>query len=308
MSLPPDTRPPAPLPADLPPLTQWPDVSAAAAEAVRRFTTPPPITRRITDPGQRPLMPKFMPVGGVHHDVLGREGRVAYWSWGHADWPLVVCLHGWGGRGTMWSSLASALLDAQHRVVVMDAPAHGASDGDRASMPAFRNALLRVLDASGTPHALIGHSLGGLAVLAAIASRANAGVTPLPMAVSIGAPSSVDRPMARFLRRHEASDAVHAEMIALLERRWHFRWRDMDTTSLAAQADAGGGAPLLVVHAADDAQVPLIESEGLVNDWPRAERWLAPDGSGHVKVLREPTVVQRIVAYVRGHSGVSAGS
>lgn len=308
MPLPPDTRPPAPLPPELPALSQWTDVSEAAAEAVRRFTTPPAITRRITDPLQRPLMPKFMPVGGVHHDVLGSEGRVAYWSWGDADWPLVVCLHGWGGRGTQWALLASALLDVQHRVVVMDAPAHGASDGDRASMPGFRNALLRVLDSAGTPHALVGHSLGGLAVLAAIASRANAGVSPLPMAVSIGAPSSVDRPMARFLRRHEASEAVQAEMIAQLERRWHFRWRDMGTTSLAAQADAAGGAPLLVVHAADDAQVPLIESEGLVNDWPRAERWLAPEGSGHVKILREPSVIQRIVDYVRGHAGISAGS
>jgi hypothetical protein len=35
----------APLPADLPPLTAWSDVHQAAAEAVRRFTTPPPITR-----------------------------------------------------------------------------------------------------------------------------------------------------------------------------------------------------------------------------------------------------------------------
>ena len=307
MPLPPDTRPPAPLPDDLPPLTHWASVSDAAAEAVRRFTTPPSITRRITDAQLRPEMPKFMPLDGVHRDVLGSEGRVAFWSWGHADWPLVVCLHGWGGRGTQWSSLANALLDVQHRVVVLDAPAHGASDGDRASMPGFRNALLRVLDASGTPHALVGHSLGGLAVLAAIASRANAGVSPLPMAVSIGAPSSVDRPMSRFLRRHQGTDAVHVEMIAQLEKRWHFHWRDLDTVSLAAQADAGGGAPLLVVHAADDAQVPLIESEGLVNDWPRAERWLAPEGSGHVKILREPRVVQRIVDFVRGQPAVSDG-
>ncbi|MES3035935.1 MAG: alpha/beta fold hydrolase [Gemmatimonadota bacterium] len=298
MPLPPDTRPPAPLPADLPPLTAWDDVKAAADEAVRRFTTPPPITRRITDPAKRPVMPKFMPDGTVFADVLGSEGRVAYWSWGDGSWPLVVCLHGWGGRGTQWDALAHALLAAQHRVVVLDAPAHGASDGDRASLPAFRNALLRVMDAVGTPHALVGHSLGGLAVLAAIASRANGGAESLPRAVSIGAPSSVDRPLTRFLRRHEGSAEVQAAMIAQLERRWHFRWRDMDTVSLAAQAAHAGGAPLLVVHAADDAQVPVIESEGLTTDWPGAERWLAPDGTGHVKILRDPVVVARVTEFV----------
>ncbi len=298
MPLPPDDRPPAPLPADLPPLTAWPDVEHAAAEAVRRFTTPPAITRRITDPDARVAMPKSMPPNSQHRDVLGSEGRVAMWSWGEPEWPLVVCMHGWGGRGTQWAHLAHALLAQQHRVVVLDAPAHGASDGDRASMPGFRNALLRVLDAAGAPKALVGHSLGGLAVLAAIASRANAGAKSLPRAVSIGAPSSVDRPMARFLRRHEASEAVHLAMIAQLEKRWHFRWRDLDTVTLAAQATRAGGAPLLIVHAEDDEQVLLVESDGLLADWPRAERWLAPEGTGHVRVLYDATVVQRITDYI----------
>lgn len=306
MPLPPDTRPPAPLPPDLRPLTAWANVDQAAAEAVRRFTTPPPVTRRITDPDARVAPPKTMPADGVHRDVTGSEGRIATWSWGDPSWPLVVCLHGWGGRATQWTHLATALLAHEHRVVLLDAPAHGASDGDRASMPAFRDALLRVLDTAGTPRALVGHSLGGLAVLATIASRANAGATSLPRAVSIGAPSSVDRPLARFLRRHEASDAVRAAMIAQLEQRWHFRWRDMDTTVLAAQAARAGGAPLLVVHAADDEQVLLVESEGLTADWPGAERWLAPDGTGHLRILRDASAVQRIVGFVTAPATVSA--
>ena len=298
MPLPPDDRPPAPLPPDLLPLTAYATVESAATEAVRRFTTPPPITRRITDPVARAAMPKFMPPDAEHRDVVGSEGRVAFWSWGDAAWPIVVCLHGWGGRGTQWSPLATALLARRHRVVVLDAPAHGASDGDRASLPGFRNALLRVLDAVGAPRALVGHSLGGLAVLAALASRANAGNTTLPRAVSIGAPSSVDRPMSRFLRRHEGDDAVAEAMILQLEQRWHFRWCDMDTVSLAAQAARGGGAPLLVVHADDDEQVPVIEAEGLASDWPGAVRFRAPAGCGHVRVLRDVSVVQHIVKFI----------
>lgn len=305
MPLPPDTRPFAPLPAELPPLTTWVDVNEAAAEAVRRFTTPPPVTRRVTDPQQRTELPRFMPLGGEHHDVLGSEGRVAYWSWGQANWPLVVCMHGWGGRATQWSHLAAALLQRKFRVVSIDAPAHGASDGDRASMPGFRNALLRVLDATGAPDTLVGHSLGGLAVLAAIASRANSGAAPLPRAVSIGAPSSVDRPLSRFLRRHAASDAVRDAMIAQLEQRWHFRWHEMETSVLAAQAGKLGGAPLLVIHADDDEQVLPIEAEGLTSDWPGALLWKAPAGSGHVRVLRDQTVIDRIVAFVASPRDVS---
>ena len=305
MPLPPDTRPPAPLPPDLLPLSAYPDVKSAAAEAVRRFTTPPPITRRITDPEKRVAMPKSMPAGGMHHDLLGSEGRIAYWSWGDPAWPLVVCLHGWGGRGTQWAALVTALLDAHYRVVIFDAPAHGSSDGDRASMPAFRNALLRVLDAVGTPHALVGHSLGGLATLAAIASRANAGVSPLPRAISIGAPSNIDRPMSRFLRRHLGNEDVAREMITQLEARWHVRWRDLDPATLSAQAARRGGAPLLVIHAADDEQVPVIESEGLTADWHGAVRWLAPEGTGHLRILIHPDVIARILSFIAAPDGVS---
>ena len=87
-------------------------------------------------------------------------------------------------------------------------------------------------------------------------------------------------------------------MIAHLERRWHFRWDDVDTVALAAQAAAGGGAPLLVIHAADDEQVLLIESEGLANDWPGAERFLAPEGCGHVRILRDAVVMEKIVSFI----------
>lgn len=306
MPLPPDTRPPAPLPADLPPLTAWPDTDSAAAEAVRRFTTPPPITRRITEPVARTAMPKFMPPGGVHRDLMGSEGRIATWSWGEPEWPLVVFMHGWGGRGTQWSLLVSALLAQEHRVAILDAPAHGASDGDRASLPAFRNALLRVLDACGPATALVGHSLGGLAVIAAIASRASSGITPLPRGVSIAAPSSVNRPLSRFLRRHEATEAVAKAMIEQLEQRWHFHWHDLETVVLAEQAARAGGAPLLVVHAEDDEQVLIVESEGLTADWPGAVRYLAPPGSGHSRILRDDAVVARIVDFVTANREVSA--
>ena len=307
MPLPPDTRPPAPLPPDLLPLTSWDTVESAAAEAVRRFTTPPAITRRITDPVQRIVMPKFLPQDFVHRDVEGTEGRIGTWTWGDPAWPRVVCIHGWGGRGTQWSGLVHALLAVRHRVTIFDAPAHGASDGDRASLPAFRNALLAVLGAEDTPaHALVGHSLGGLSVIAAIAELANTEQLPLPQrAVSIGAPSSVDRPMARFLKRHEASPAVHAEMIAQLEARWNFRWQDMHTPALAEQAMRAGGAPLLVIHADDDEQVPAIEGVGLSADWPRATHWVAPHGTGHVRVLRDDAVIQRIVAWVTDADSIS---
>jgi pimeloyl-ACP methyl ester carboxylesterase len=298
MPLPPDTRTPLPLPPELPPLTAWAEVEAAAAEAARRFTTPPPITRRITDPSLRPLLRGDWPPRGQFADVETPRGRIATWRWDAGSGaPLVACLHGWGGRGTQFGPMVQVLSAAGFSVMILDGPAHGASDGDRGSMPGFRDALLAALG-DQWPAALVGHSLGGLAVLAAAAElSATAGGRSLPRLVSIGAPSCVTRPHARFLLRHEATEAVRAAMVLQMEAAWRFRWHDILTTTMATRVQTAGGAPVLVVHAEDDEQVPVIEATGLVDDWPGAQL-LRPTSGGHTALLRDPAVIDAIVQFV----------
>src|SRR3954467_3006002 len=100
-----------------------PGVAARWAETI--FCRPP-------RNNPRPLEEAFLPTGTPRPGPnAGR--KLAVWAWGEG--PLVILVHGWGARAGRFSEMATALLSREFRVVLFDAPAHGASEGQQASPP-----------------------------------------------------------------------------------------------------------------------------------------------------------------------------
>jgi pimeloyl-ACP methyl ester carboxylesterase len=57
--------------------------------------------------------------------------------------------------------------------------------------------------------------------------------------------------------------------------------------------------PLLLVHDRDDVETPARGSQSLASAWPGADLLLT-EGLGHRRVLWDPAVVERTVAFARG--------
>lgn len=101
---------------------------------------------------------------------FGRDGvTLAYETWGEANLPPVVALHGFAGDSRTWHPLASRVAD-HYFVVAPDLRGHGRSDapGDPAaySVETFAEdvrALARELDIER--YALVGFDLGGMVAL-----------------------------------------------------------------------------------------------------------------------------------------------
>ncbi len=104
------------------------------------------------------------------------DGRSAYAATGgrpfDATAPVVVLVHGAGFDHTSWVLQTRYLAHRGFAVLAVDLPGHGSSDGPTlASVDAMADWLIRFLDGAGvTTAALVGHSMGALAALAA-ASR-----------------------------------------------------------------------------------------------------------------------------------------
>ena len=94
------------------------------------------------------------------------------WKWDHGG-PTVVLLHGWGSRASRFGHFIAPLRAAGFTVIGIDAPAHGDSRGRTADLPRFRESLAQVLRLHEPIHAVIGHSLGGGAVLTVLAETAD---------------------------------------------------------------------------------------------------------------------------------------
>jgi len=252
----------------------------AAALAERLFFTPP--RTRLG-----PHVAAFLRTGRPLR-VRVREGRIAAWAWGEG--PVVVLAHGWGGRG---ARLAGAYVDplvAQgFSVVTFDALGHGASDGRLSSMPQFARALRAVADAAGSVFAIAAHSMGGSASALAMSHGLQ-----VDRAVFLAPAADPARFAADFASTLAVGPAAMAAMRDRSERRLGFRWADLDVPRMAQAFDV----PLLVIHDRDDATVPWTDGAAIAAAWPGAEL-VTTTGLGHRDVVRDSSVVDRVVAFIR---------
>jgi pimeloyl-ACP methyl ester carboxylesterase len=235
----------------------------------------------------RPLEEAFLSTG-TRHTVQSEEQDVAVWVWG--DGPVVVLAHGWGSRAGRFIALAQALMDSGFRVVLFDAPAHGASMGTHASLPQFSRALRVVGDAMGPVHGLIGHSLGGAAVSLAMRDGLQA-----RRAVLLAPPADVVLFSQAFAKHLRIPLRAHDSMRRNLESRLQFRWEELHIPTLARAMTT----PALIVHDRDDPDVPYAHGEEIAAAWPGAEL-VTTSGLGHRAALRDPAVIRTTVTFLRG--------
>jgi len=217
---------------------------------------------------------------------LGDATKIQAWSWGEG--PLVLLVHGWEGRGSQMAAFVQPLVEAGHRVVTWDAPGHGASDGNRSSLPHFTYGLRGIVDATREPHAIIAHSLGCAATTLALKD----GLTANRL-VFIAPPLDPVDYTARFGEILALDPDVVAGMRLRIEERFQRKWSDFSLALTAREMTA----PLLIVHDKDDRETYWSEGNALAEAWPGA-RMITTTGLGHRRVLREQGIIEQATRFV----------
>jgi pimeloyl-ACP methyl ester carboxylesterase len=219
---------------------------------------------------------------------LSNTTTIKGWRWGSG--PLVILFHGWEGRGSQLAAFAEPLAGRGYSVVAFDAPGHGLSSGRQSSLPHFAWSLRAVADALGTPHAIIGHSLGCAA--ATLAMRDGLHVEKTVFLAPPLHPSDYTR---QFGEIFGFSDEIIHGLRRRIEERFLRKWDDY---SLAATAPAMSAA-LLVVHDRDDVETTWEGGARLAELWPGA-RLMTTEGLGHRRILREPSIIEAAVSFIAG--------
>src|SRR6266850_406294 len=93
--------------------------------------------------------------------VRDGDSAVTTWTWGHG--PVVLLVHGWGGRGAQLASFVGPLVANGHSVVTFDAPGHGTSPQARSSIVAFLAAIQAIDRTRGPVRGIVAHSIGTVA-------------------------------------------------------------------------------------------------------------------------------------------------
>lgn len=252
------------------------------------------------------------PLGAEDRAALGRARRHRLMAgaqpfevheWGSGD-RLAIILHGWGSSAARFTLMAETLQGRGWRVLVPDAPGHGASPGNSSSLPQFIAALDAIAVRFGPPQALIGHSLGALGIARRHAEGPPDWASQLRAVVLISMPSGAPFLVEVFLNALGIRAATRACLVELFEAR--FRAGVESFASLPGAARIA--APLLLVHDAGDDIVPWGHSEELLREagarlaiggeGARSVRLLNTAGLGHSALTRDAATIAQIADFL----------
>jgi pimeloyl-ACP methyl ester carboxylesterase len=241
-----------------------------------------------------------VPPGGEAFEVLAQGCVVRGSVWGEG--PVVYLVHGWGGRGSQFGALVAPLVEAGHRVVLFDAPAHGDSDhgpaGPRATNGMeFARALDAVFCRFGPAEAVIAHSMGTISTYLALRfGWLGTGrlVFVAPMVQFTGLLDQFQDALGFGPRTRRAFERGVDDFVGVPV-------HDFDARVQAAYVEP---VPTLVLTDRGDRQTPYDD----VVDFARAidAPLVTTEGLGHRKILRDPEVVRTIVGFVADEPGAGA--
>lgn len=214
--------------------------------------------------------------------------KVAVFEWGEGE--TVWLMHGWAGRATQLGSFIAPLVDAGYKVIGVDAPAHGDSEGSESSVFLFEKSLQALYTKYGKAHAFIGHSLGG-----GVGFFAMKNGIPFDKYVSISAPSIPDLILHESLDRIGASEKCIETMSTLIEERIGSPFKNFTATYWAQFAP---NIPYLIIHDRQDKDAGIEHCDALYELLPEVKVHQT-DGLGHVRILREESIVNEVVEFIK---------
>ncbi|MEJ7598434.1 MAG: alpha/beta fold hydrolase [Kofleriaceae bacterium] len=216
----------------------------------------------------------------------GARTKVCAWRWGFG--PTVLLVHGWEGRGSQLGAFVEPLVAAGLSVVAFDAPAHGDSAGHRLYLTDLADTIVDVAAVVGPVHATVAHSFGAVAVLLAYPR----GGFDATRNIMISPNVIIDDSISQFARVVAIYDTDRAAFERSMIAHTGVGLDALAVDRLVTDREAG----LLVIHDAQDREVPFSHGDCLVAAWPKAQLHVT-EGLGHRRILRDPTVIAETVAF-----------
>jgi len=191
--------------------------------------------------------------------TAGGRRLFGWWMPGDSGERCVVLMHGWGGNAESMLPLGAPLRRAGLGVLLVDARGHGRSDTDGfSSLPRFAEDVGAAIDWLRREHgldpddiALVGHSVGGSAVLLEAFHRPG-----LAVVVAVAAFAHPGWVMHRQLASMHIPDLVANWIVRYAQ--WRIGHRLDEIAPLATIGSIT--APVLLIHGTGDSTIPISDA------------------------------------------------
>ncbi|MEL6543557.1 MAG: alpha/beta fold hydrolase [Myxococcota bacterium] len=214
--------------------------------------------------------------------VDGATLCVYRWSPGKAHRRALLA-HGWEGYGLSLGPFVRDLLSEGYEVIAFDQRAHGASDGRFSGLPNFVWDLEAVVERFGSFDFVLGHSLGGAAVLQALARK----TLGTPRSVLLAPFGDMSHLAAGWSRLNGLGRSFGPQLIEGLSHRYDYDPESVTVRAISKRIQS----PVHIVHDRADPIVPIRTSLELAaaNNLVTVD---ATEGLGHAALLAAPKALE----------------
>src|SRR5690554_5427238 len=216
--------------------------------------------------------------------------RIKIYQWGSGEKKVLLC-HGWESNAGSLGAFVEPLIQLGYAVIAYDGPAHGSSEGKRASLLSFTEVVNEVVNRFEGIEIAIGHSLGANVVMLLSENKK----VPFKKTVLISPVNKIQTVFDGFKNIFQIPDEIHNEMIALINKQSNYEVNQLEFSQVAQRSAI---EKALIMHDVDDKITAFWHSESLSKDWDNAE--LFPiEGSGHYKILWHPKTLQKTLKFIQ---------
>lgn len=218
----------------------------------------------------------------------GEGGENIAWSWGTG--PLVILVHGWGGRAAQMAPLAVRIAKQGFRAVAIDVTGHGDSPKRHTRWDYFLRdiaALSRTLNED--VHAYVGHSAGALTMMAA---RKLKGIHA-PRYACICAPSHPFPPINVIQKKLNPAKGIMMRYKNHIGGQFETTWDQLQAGSSYASA----GSDMLLFYDTTDRFVSDSEGDKIQALCPGASL-IKTNAYSHTRILAAPELADAVCGFL----------
>ncbi len=170
-------------------------------------------------------------------------------KWGRGP-KTVLFLHGWMSHSQRWRNYVAELDPDSYTCYALDAPGHGASDGNSLNLETYRQAYEQTLKITGKVDVLVCHSFGNLTAAYHYLYRPEAAVESY---VVMGSPSGLDAIFTYFVEVIGLSPSTMRSLTKKVDKEYRLPHPEIQMEHFFNLVDR----PVLVIHEETDTVTPI---------------------------------------------------
>lgn len=202
-----------------------------------------------------------------------------------------LILHGFSSNAYKFDKFIKPLLEQGTEVMLLNAPAHGNSEGKMINALIYKKVILKAEKLFGPFNAFIGHSLGALAASLAFEQLQDQAKRKL---VLVAPATETTTAVENFFKLVPVDKKTRAAFMKLIA---EIGGEDISHYSVS-RAIKSIAAPVLWVHDKDDTICPYKDVKPVIKEAPSNVRFMITEGLGHSRIYKDQEVCAAICRFI----------